>query len=199
MSVPEPSIEISQSLTQECGTQSYGGQFNIRGSGLQKTFAGILAEEAKKQLASHPELIERCACRRFYLFYPHFFSNQAFSLILQPPPFLGKVIPTWSVSCRRLTPGPGYFEALCSNNVSISNFACGISFSDPTLWTGDSRNDRNCTSHADRHRVTRRTHARAGRPCLRDRLRHLLQVSVLRVGARWTGAERALGCDSGAT
>lgn len=47
--------------------------------------------------------------------------NRALSLILQPLLFWGKVIPTWSVSCRRLTPGPGYFEALCSSNVSTSN------------------------------------------------------------------------------
>ena len=29
------------------------------------------------------------------------------------------VIPAWSVSCRRITPGLGYFEALCSVNVSV--------------------------------------------------------------------------------
>lgn len=27
------------------------------------------------------------------------------------------VIPNFSVSCRRLTPGPGYLEALCADNV----------------------------------------------------------------------------------
>ncbi|KAI0246625.1 FAD/NAD-P-binding domain-containing protein [Lactifluus subvellereus] len=49
---------------------SYGGQFSIRGSELQRTFAGILIEDAKKQLASHPELIENfipvwgVSCRR---------------------------------------------------------------------------------------------------------------------------------------
>jgi hypothetical protein len=55
------SLEIPQPLTRGRGTQSFGGQFNIRGSELQRTFAGLLAEGAKKNLASHPELIERCA------------------------------------------------------------------------------------------------------------------------------------------
>jgi hypothetical protein len=44
------------------------------------------------------------------------------SCLIDPAPFPPKkVIPAWSVSCRRLTPGPGYFEALCSDNVSISD------------------------------------------------------------------------------
>ena len=29
-----------------------------------------------------------------------------------------KVIPDFGVACRRLTPGPGYLEALCEDNVS---------------------------------------------------------------------------------
>lgn len=28
------------------------------------------------------------------------------------------VIPDFGVACRRLTPGPGYLEALCEDNVS---------------------------------------------------------------------------------
>jgi hypothetical protein len=28
-----------------------------------------------------------------------------------------KVIPDFGVACRRLTPGPGYLEALCEDNV----------------------------------------------------------------------------------
>ncbi len=62
-----PSVETPQSLTPGRGSQSYGGQFNIRGSALQKTFSGILAEDTKKRLASYPELIERCACQLFCL------------------------------------------------------------------------------------------------------------------------------------
>jgi hypothetical protein len=65
--VPEYFSRDPQSLTRGRGTQSFGGQFNIRGSELQKTFASLLAEGAKKNLASHPELIERCACHNFYL------------------------------------------------------------------------------------------------------------------------------------
>ncbi|KAI0293370.1 FAD/NAD-binding domain-containing protein [Multifurca ochricompacta] len=72
----------------ESELHSYGGEFNMRGSELQKSFATILAEDVKRQLSSHPELVE------------HF-------------------IPAWSVSCRRLTPGPGYLEALCSNNTTL--------------------------------------------------------------------------------
>jgi hypothetical protein len=108
---PNPYLEIPQTLTRR-GTQSFGGQFNMRGSELQKTFAGMLAEDAKKNLASRPELIERCASHRFC------FLHHAFLLTprnTHPP--ITKVIPAWSVSCRRLTPGPGYFEALCSDNV----------------------------------------------------------------------------------
>ena len=62
-----PYLEIPQTLIRRRGAQSFGGQFNIRGSGLQKTFAGMLAEDAKKNLASRPELIERCAYHRFCL------------------------------------------------------------------------------------------------------------------------------------
>jgi len=62
-----PYLEIPQTLTRGRGSQSFGGQFNIRGSELQKTFAGMLTEGAKKNLASRPELIERCAYRRFCL------------------------------------------------------------------------------------------------------------------------------------
>lgn len=29
------------------------------------------------------------------------------------------VIPEFSVACRRLTPGPGYLEALCEDNVRV--------------------------------------------------------------------------------
>ena len=33
------------------------------------------------------------------------------------------VIPAFPVSCRRLTPGPGYLEALCLDHVSRENLA----------------------------------------------------------------------------
>ena len=32
------------------------------------------------------------------------------------------VMPDFPVSCRRLTPGPGYLEALCADNVSVCVF-----------------------------------------------------------------------------
>ena len=43
---------------------------------------------------------------------------------------LTTVIPDFPVACRRLTPGPGYLEALCEDNVSTSGAsfrACRIS------------------------------------------------------------------------
>lgn len=34
-----------------------------------------------------------------------------------------KVVPSFPVGCRRLTPGPGYLEALCEDNVRIVGIA----------------------------------------------------------------------------
>lgn len=35
------------------------------------------------------------------------------------PEIADKLIPTFPVACRRLTPGPGYLEALCEDNVNF--------------------------------------------------------------------------------
>ena len=46
------------------------------------------------------------------------------------------VIPSFSVSCRRLTPGPGYLEALVADNVwSFCPFAFVRGAADVTLQT----------------------------------------------------------------
>jgi hypothetical protein len=111
-----------------------------------------------------------------------------------PPPT--KVIPAWSVSCRRLTPGPGYFEALCSDNVCVST-TVSLQHPDLTLWADHARDDRNCADHTDRHRTARRTDGPAGRPGLRDGLRHHLPVPVPCARAQRAGIERALGSDGG--
>lgn len=34
-----------------------------------------------------------------------------------------RVVPSFPVACRRLTPGPGYLEALCEDNVRVSGTA----------------------------------------------------------------------------
>lgn len=44
------------------------------------------------------------------------------------------VLPDFSVGCRRLTPGPGYLEALCEDNVGICMFA-GFLFNLLISWS----------------------------------------------------------------
>ncbi|KAI0289695.1 hypothetical protein B0F90DRAFT_1792174, partial [Multifurca ochricompacta] len=33
------------------------------------------------------------------------------------PELIEKIVPQFAICCRRLTPGPGYLEALCTENV----------------------------------------------------------------------------------
>ncbi|KAI0057669.1 FAD/NAD-P-binding domain-containing protein [Artomyces pyxidatus] len=54
------------------------------------------------------------------------------------PELIEKILPEWSVCCRRLTPGPGYLEALCSDNATLETTpisritATGATLSDGT-------------------------------------------------------------------
>lgn len=63
----------------------------------------MLQQEMTRKLTRKPEL----AMKRMYLYLMHKYSaNDNLT-----------VLPEFAVGCRRLTPGPGYLEALCEDNV----------------------------------------------------------------------------------
>jgi len=48
-----------------------------------------------------------------------FFTKQMKSRLARKPGLADRLIPKFSVGCRRLTPGPGFLEALCEDNVDF--------------------------------------------------------------------------------
>jgi len=47
------------------------------------------------------------------------FKQEMRTKLSRKPELIDKLIPEFSVGCRRLTPGPGYLEALCEDNVTL--------------------------------------------------------------------------------
>lgn len=47
------------------------------------------------------------------------FANNMRKSLAKKPELAGQLIPAWDVGCRRLTPGVGYLEALCEDNVEV--------------------------------------------------------------------------------
>ncbi|KAK1760311.1 hypothetical protein QBC47DRAFT_427444 [Echria macrotheca] len=90
-------------------------------------------EEQKKEFASNPEVylkfrkeLEDKYWRRFGAFFRGSPDNAAlrerFTEIMRQrlarkPELLERIVPDFSPNCRRLTPGPGYLEALAQDNV----------------------------------------------------------------------------------
>jgi len=72
-------------------------------SEMQRQAREFFEAEMKRLLAKKPWIADYC--ERSYLFLcPHTEHKTT-------------VIPDFAVGCRRLTPGPGYLEALCEDNV----------------------------------------------------------------------------------
>ena len=61
----------------------------------------------EKKLAKRPEIAAKRASRPWACLGSHSLKS----------PLRVVVIPEFPVACRRLTPGPGYLEALCEDNV----------------------------------------------------------------------------------
>ncbi|KAI0288859.1 hypothetical protein B0F90DRAFT_1672703 [Multifurca ochricompacta] len=76
-------------------------QTTIRGSNLQKLVGELFKGEMKRRFAARPELIEK--------------TLKWIDRV--PCPCSLSVIPQFTVCCRRLTPGPGHLEALCTENL----------------------------------------------------------------------------------
>jgi hypothetical protein len=70
---------------------------------MQHLVRELFETEMKRRLAKKPWVAEKC--EGWYLF-----------LFIRTEPKT-TVIPDFAVGCRRLTPGPGYLEALCEDNV----------------------------------------------------------------------------------
>jgi hypothetical protein len=142
----------------------------------------------------------RALCVSALLLTSKWFSNQVVSLT-PPPSRPKKSSPPGAFPVAGSRPVRATLKRCAPTTSVFPTCAPGIPFAylyNPTPWVlGDARNDRNCASHADRRRAARRTHARAGRSCLCDRLRHHLPIPVPCSRAWWTGAERALGGDGG--
>ncbi|TBU26545.1 FAD/NAD(P)-binding domain-containing protein [Dichomitus squalens] len=68
------------------------------GSKMSNDFQEMFKKNMKEQLAARPDIAEKPS--------------------LDVTPYVA-VIPGFPVSCRRLTPGPGYLEALCSDHVDF--------------------------------------------------------------------------------
>lgn len=78
----------------------------IRESEMQKQAKKDFEEGMRRSTAAKPELLEKSA----------YITSNCILLLNTAV----KVLPAWSVFCRRLTPCDGYLEALCADNVSAS-------------------------------------------------------------------------------
>ena len=73
---------------------------------MQKAAKQAFQESMKKRLAKKPWIAEyRKLSRSLHVYKSHNVTPE--------------VIPDFSVACRRLTPGPGYLESLCQENVRL--------------------------------------------------------------------------------
>ena len=96
----------------------------LRGSPMQLAARQAFHENMEKKLAKKPWILEKRAS---------LLPSPPFSHFSLPPPLTRShihmrivgttgletlVLPDFPVACRRLTPGPGYLEALCEDNVS---------------------------------------------------------------------------------
>ena len=77
----------------------------LRDTPMQLGGRAVFKEQMRRRLAKKPWIADHrtcslCACVRL-------------------AEFPRVVIPEFSVACRRLTPGPGYLEALCEDNVCV--------------------------------------------------------------------------------
>ena len=77
------------------------------GSTMSMDFEEMFRKNMKDKLAARPDIAQRCEDCLFASLPVHTTEVMVRAV----------VIPGFPVSCRRLTPGPGYLEALCSDHV----------------------------------------------------------------------------------
>ncbi|KZT07846.1 FAD/NAD(P)-binding domain-containing protein [Laetiporus sulphureus 93-53] len=65
------------------------------------SYHGLILQDSIQQAAEHEECME------------HMHKQ-----LSEKPWIMDHLLPDWSIACRRLTPAPGYLEALCEENVS---------------------------------------------------------------------------------
>ena len=76
----------------------------VRGSAMQNGARELFTQSMRSRLAKKPWIADHC--KKFYLVSERDLDLNSYA-----------VIPGFPVACRRLTPGPGYLEALCEDNV----------------------------------------------------------------------------------
>ncbi len=91
---------------------------SVRDSEMQKQVRGLFEADMKERLAKKPELLSQSMLLVAFSFELTHYSGH---LLL--------VVPDFSVFCRRLTPGNGYLEALCADNVSFYRRNSRIAYS----------------------------------------------------------------------
>jgi cation diffusion facilitator CzcD-associated flavoprotein CzcO len=92
--------------------------------------------------------------------------------LLKKPEIMEALEPNWPPGCRRLTPGPGYLEALCEDNVNFINTKIKR-FTKEGIETVDGREKGRCDRVRNRLRHdTQATHAHTRRK------RHFTQRSL---------------------
>jgi cation diffusion facilitator CzcD-associated flavoprotein CzcO len=85
-------------------------------------------EEDPAALIAHREALEGGISQGFQAFLKHTKIQQTFreavkgsmrKRLAKKPELAEFLIPDWELGCRRLTPGIGYLEALCEDNVDV--------------------------------------------------------------------------------
>ena len=112
-------------------------------------------------------------------------SAQAFTDLMkkrlgEKPELLAQLVPDFPPHCRRLTPGPGYLEALSRRKLAPCLPMC-LNRKLITKFRGSHRRsypDPNRTLHGDWNSDHRRRASSSGRSDLFDRSQHSLRASV---------------------
>jgi hypothetical protein len=77
-------------------------------SDMQRGVREFYEAEMKRRLSKKPWIADHCEGCHLVLFL--YIDRKT------------TVIPEFAVGCRRVTPGPGYLEALCQDNVRVLDF-----------------------------------------------------------------------------
>ena len=67
-----------------------------------------------------------------------FAAEQMAAKLGHDPELCEKLIPSWEVGCRRITPGPGYLEAFTKSNCHLTNSQI-TEISDDAVHTADGK------------------------------------------------------------
>ena len=81
--------------------------YTFRGSELSLELQDMFRKKMQTELAQKPWIADRCLLDYILVYFKRELKRRV------------AVIPDFPVSCRRITPGPGYLQALCADNVSL--------------------------------------------------------------------------------